>query len=200
VTDFFASEAKFEDVIGTDSTDLDGFIHHGAKDITYHGAADLLIFSRGSTNYFERLHEKYGAHNVDKFARLFVVPGMSHCGGGAGPNAFGNTAFGGAPVPADPQHDIFQALIHWVEFGTPPDEVVATKYVGDNPANGVAFTRPLCVFPKIARYKGVGNPNDAANWVCVAGVTNDVTEDADAVLRDRGDADRDDGDRDHDRD
>ena len=187
VTDFFNSEAKFEDVIGTDSTDLDGFIDRKAKDITYHGAADLLIFSRGTTNYFERLHKKYGAQNVDKFARLFMVPGMSHCGGGAGPNAFGNNAFGGLPVPSDPQHDIFQALIHWVEFGTPPDQIIATKYVNDNPASGIAFTRPLCVFPKIATYKGNGNPNDAANWACVQGVVNDTTEDADEVLPDRGD-------------
>ena len=192
VTDFFTSEAKFQDVIGTDSTNLDGFIDHKAKDITYHGAADLLIFSRGSTNYFERLHKKYGAKNVDKFARLFMVPGMSHCAGGAGPNAFGNNDFFGLPVPSDPQHDVFQALIHWVEFGIPPDQIIATKYVNDNPAQGVAFTRPLCVFPKIAKYKGSGNSNDAANWVCADGVANDTTEDADEVLRDRGDRDRDD--------
>jgi hypothetical protein len=198
VTDFFASEAKFEDVIGTDSTNLDGFIQHGAKDITYHGAADLLIFSRGSTNYFERLHEKYGAQNVDKFARLFMVPGMSHCGGGDGPNSFGNSAFGaGAPVPSDPQHDIFQALIHWVEFGTPPDQIIATKYVNDNPAIGVAFTRPLCVFPKLAQYKGVGNSNESANWVCKEGLVNEATQDADAVLRDRGDGNQDDDSQGH---
>jgi len=194
VTDFFTSEAKFEDVIGTDSIDLDEFIEHKAKDITYHGVADQLIFSRGTTNYFERLHEKYGARNVDKFARLFRVPGMGHCAGGPGPNAFGQ---GGPAVPADPQHNIFLALVNWVEFGIAPDEVIATKYVGDNPASGVAFTRPLCVFPKLAHYSGVGNPNDAANWTCVAGVTNDVTEDADAVLPDRGDGDRDDRHGDH---
>jgi hypothetical protein len=187
VTDFFNSEAKFEDVIGTDSIDLDGFIDHKAKDITYHGAADLLIFSRGTTNYFERLHKKYGADNVDKFARLFMVPGMSHCGGGAGPNAFGNNAFGGPPVPSDPQHDIFQALIYWVEFGISPDHIIATKYVNDNPASGIAFTRPLCVFPKLAKYKGSGNPNDAANWACMQGLENDTTKDADEVLPDRGD-------------
>jgi hypothetical protein len=195
VTDFLASEAKFEDVIGTDSTDLEEFIERKAKNITYHGAADRLIFSRGTTNYFERLHRKYGAHDVDKFARLFMVPGMDHCAGGAGPNAFGN----GLPVLADPQHNIFQALIEWVESGTPPDQIIATKYVNDNPGIGVAFTRPLCVFPKVAQYKGVGNPNDAANWACVDGVVNEATVDADAVLRDRGDGDdHDDHNGDHD--
>ena len=199
--DFFNSELKFEDVIGTDSTDLDGFIHHRAKDITYHGTADLLIFSRGTTNYFQRLQKRYGAQNVDKFARLFMAPGVSHCGGGLGANAFGN---GGPPVSADPQHDIFKALIDWVESGTPPDRIIATKFVSDNPASGVAFTRPLCVFPKLAAYKGTGNSTDAANWACVNGVVNDATRDADAVLRDRGrgttDDDRDDHDDHGDRD
>jgi hypothetical protein len=194
VTDFFNSESKFEDVIGTDSTDLDGFIDHKAKDITYHGVADQLIFSRGTTNYFERLHKKYGAQNVDKFARLFRVPGMGHCGGGPGPNSFGN----GLPIPEDPEHDIFLALVNWVEFGKAPDQVIATKYVNDNPANGIAFTRPLCVFPNIAKYKGSGNPADATNWTCVKEIANDATEDADEVLRDRGDGDRDDHPGDHD--
>jgi hypothetical protein len=194
VTDFFTSEAKFQDVIGTDNTDLHEFIERKGKDITYHGMADQLIFSRGSTNYFERLHKKYGVHNVDKFARLFRVPGMGHCAGGAGPNSFGNFL----PASADPQHDIFQALVQWVEFGIAPDQVIATKYTNDNPASGVAFTRPLCVFPKLATYKGIGNPNDAANWVCADGVVNDATKDADAVLPDRGDRDRDDRPGDHD--
>jgi hypothetical protein len=195
-SDFLNSESKFEDVIGTDSTDLDGFIDHKAKDITYHGTADLLIFSRGTTNYFERLQNKYGAQNVDKFARLFMAPGMSHCGGGPGANAFGNNAFGGSPVPSDSQHDIFKALIDWVESGTPPDRIIATKFVNDNPASGTAFTRPLCVFPKLAAYKGSGDPNDAGNWACVNGVVNDTTRDADAVLPDRGGHDSDDRDRD----
>ena len=190
---FSIPKSKFEEVIGTDSTDLDGFIDHKAKDITYHGVADQLIFSRGTTNYFERLHKKYGAQNVDKFARLFRVPGMGHCGGGAGPNSFGN----GLPIPEDPEHDIFLALVNWVEFGKAPDQVIATKYVNDNPASGIAFTRPLCVFPNIAKYKGSGNPADATNWTCVKEIVSDTTEDADEVLRDRGDGDRDDRPGDH---
>jgi Tannase and feruloyl esterase len=193
--DFFKSESKFEDVIGTDSTDLGGFIEHKAKDITYHGTADQLIFSRGSINYFERLHKRYGAQSADQFARLFMVPGMGHCIGGAGANSFGNV-FAGPPVSSDPQHDIFKALVDWVEFGIAPEQIIATKFINDNPASGVAFTRPLCVFPKVASYKGTGNPTDAENWACVKGVENDTTQDADAVLSDRGNRDSDD--RDHD--
>jgi len=184
VTDFFNSETKFEDVIGTDSTDLDGFIQKGAKDITYHGTADLLIFSHGSINYFERLHKKYGADHVNKFARLFMAPGMSHCAGGGGPNAFGNNAFGGPPVPSDPQHDVFLALVRWVEQGIAPDQIIGTNF---NPDGSTAFTRPLCVFPQLAQYNGHGNSADAANWSCVNGVVNGTTQAADAVLPDRGD-------------
>jgi hypothetical protein len=194
VTDFFNSEAKFEDVIGTDSSDLEDFIEHKSKNITYHGTADQLIFSRGTTNYFERLRKRYGAGKVDKFARLFMAPGMGHCAGGPGANSFGQN---GLPGPSDPQHDIFQALVHWVEFGDAPDKIVATKFVNDNPANGIAFTRPLCVFPNVAKYKGVGNTTDAANWTCEKGLVNDATEDADEVLPDRGDRDRDDRPGDH---
>jgi hypothetical protein len=133
ITDFSSSESKFEGVIGTDDNELDEFIEHKAKNITYHGTADPLIFSRATINYFERLRKRYGAENVDKFSRLFMAPGMGHCGGGLGANAFGNDAFGGLPVPSDQQHDFFQALISWVEFGTPPDRIIATKFVNDNP-------------------------------------------------------------------
>jgi hypothetical protein len=197
VKDFFDSEAKFHEVIGTDSVDLGAFIAHRAKDITYHGTADQLIFSRGTVNYFQRLHQRYGAADVDKFARLFMAPGVGHCALGAGANAFGNNDFFGLPVPADPQHDIFQALINWVEFGVAPDQVIATKYINDNPASGVAFTRPLCVFPKIARYKGAGDPASASSWSCAGGPSNAATAAADAVLSDQADDDRDDRSGDH---
>jgi hypothetical protein len=190
-TDFFNSESKFEDVIGTDSTGLDEFIEHKAKNITYHGTADQLIFPRGTTNYFERLRKKYGAQNVDKFARLFMVPGMGHCAGGPGANSFGNA---GPPPSSDSQHDIFKALVDWVEAGIPPERIIATKFVNDRPTSGIAFTRPLCVFPKLAAYKGTGDPADAGNWACVKGISNDTTEDADAVLPDRGNRDHDDHD------
>jgi len=190
-TDFSNSESKFENVIGTDSIDLEDFIEHKAKNITYHGTADQLIFSRGTTNYFERLQKRYGAQNVDKFARLFMVPGMGHCGGGPGANSFGNAG----PAPSsDPQHDILKALIDWVEFRSPPERIIATKFVNDNPASGVSFTRPLCVFPKLAAYKGTGDAADSGNWACVKGVVNDTTENADAVLPDRGNRDHDDRD------
>lgn len=100
--------------------------------------------------------------------RLFMAPGMSHCGGGPGPNSFGQ---GGPGNPDDPEHDIYRSLEQWVERGIPPERLVATKYKDDrNPALGVKMTRPLCAYLKVAVYKGSGDTNDAANFVC-AGVS-----------------------------
>jgi len=190
VADFFKSERLFDGVIGTDRTDLDRMIRHRTRLIGYHGWEDQLIFPRGSTNYFERLFDRYGKAEVDTFARLFMVPGMQHCQGGPGPNSFGNNPPGSSPVPADAQHDVFIALQRWVEHGVAPEQVVATKYVDDNPKNGIAFTRPLCVFPKIARYSGKDDARDAANWECVLEPTNRTIQEADEVLPELGIRDR----------
>jgi feruloyl esterase len=105
-----------------------------------------------------------GARNAGSFVRLFMVPGMQHCAGGAGPSLFGQ--FGVARV--DSRHNISAALERWVEQGTAPEAIIATKVKnGMNPANGIERTRPLCAYPKVARYKGSGNPEDAANFECV---------------------------------
>jgi tannase/feruloyl esterase len=92
------------------------------------------------------------------------VPGMQHCGDGPGANSFGQLGQG-AP---DSQHIIELALEQWVEKGIAPSAIVGTKYVEDDPAKGVKFTRPLCPYPKVAKFKGTGDPNDAANFACAA--------------------------------
>ncbi len=186
--DFRKSELLFEDVVGTDRTNLDGLIRHRAKLLGYHGWVDSLIPPGGSVNYFERLFERYGQQEVDTFARLFMAPGMDHCLFGPGPNSFGNFL----PVPADPQHDVFLALQQWVEHGVAPEQIIATKYVNDNPASGVAMTRPLCKFPKAAHYTGSGASTDAANWSCVEQPASSAIEQADQVLPDLGAAGSDD--------
>jgi len=101
---------------------------------------------------------------LQSFYRLFMVPGMAHCGGGAGPNAFGNGVNG--PV-LDAWHDLLIALDRWVEQGVAPDQIIATKYVNDQPASGIAFQRPLCPFPQVARYNGSGDPTSASGFTCV---------------------------------
>jgi feruloyl esterase len=155
------------------STDLSQFRAHGGKFLMYHGWADALVAPQDTINYFLRLvsrERERGSEGsaaltqVQQFYRLFMAPGMGHCGGGPGPNVFGGANNPGGA--ADPQHNVLLALQHWVEDGVAPEEVTATKYVNDAPVQGVAMTRPLCVFPNVPRYVGSGDPNDAANFRC----------------------------------
>jgi feruloyl esterase len=87
---------------------------------------------------------------------------------------------------------VFLALQQWVEHGVAPEQIIATKYVNDNPASGVAMTRPLCKFPKAAHYTGSGAGTDAANWSCVEQPASSAIEQADQVLPDLGAAGSDD--------
>jgi feruloyl esterase len=155
-------------------TDLTPFASHGGKLIMFHGFADALISPQMTIDYYLLVQRALQQEDQDQaqaladeqsFFRLFLAPGMGHCSGGPGPNAFGQ--LGGTPVPADAQHDVLRALVRWVKTGEPPSQVVATKYVNDNPANGVLITRPLCPFPKLPQYKGSGDPTDAASFACV---------------------------------
>ena len=141
------------------------FMARGGKLILYHGWSDVAIPPLSTIQYYNRVEAKMGARETDSFVRLFMVPGMQHCGGGPGPNSFGDQG-----AKSDAQHDIYLALEQWVEKGTAPEKIIATKYVSDfNPAQGVKMTRPLCPYPQIAKYKGTGDTNDAANFACVAG-------------------------------
>jgi Tannase and feruloyl esterase len=92
-----------------------------------------------------------------------MVPGMQHCGGGPGPNSFG-----GALAPGgDAEHDMSAALERWVESSVAPAQIIATKYKTANPTSGVERTRPLCPYPQVAKWKGTGSTDDAANFTCV---------------------------------
>jgi feruloyl esterase len=84
----------------------------------------------------------------DNWYRLFMVPGMGHCGNGAGPNQF----------------NYMGAMERWRESGTAPEFIIA-EHVANNK---VDMTRPLCAYPQVATYKGVGSTNDAANFSCKA--------------------------------
>ena len=154
------------------STDLSEFNRRGNKLLMYHGWADPLIPPQSSINYFNALAKIERGQRPDRdevqqvafrpgdagkldatqrYARLFMVPGMYHCSGGPGPNVF----------------DALAPLVQWVEQGVAPEAILATKFVNDTPP-AVQMTRPLCVYPKVAKYKGSGDSNVAANFVCVA--------------------------------
>jgi feruloyl esterase len=155
------------------NTDLSEFNKHGRKMILFHGFADPLIPPQGSINYYNAVVARGGEGDDDgggglkhtqKFFRLFLAPGTWHCGSGPGANVFGG-AFNQGPTDAD--HSAISALARWVETGVAPEEIIATKYVNDNPASGIAFQRPLCPFPKVAKYNGSGNSADASSFTCV---------------------------------
>jgi hypothetical protein len=145
--------------------DLRRFQARGGKLILYHGWNDPAVSPQNSINYYESVIANMGKQQADRFIRLYMVPGMQHCFPGPGPNSFGQT---GHTTAKGTEYVIYDDLEQWVENGTAPDEIVATKYVDDDVAKGVQMTRPLCPYPQVAKYKGAGNTNDSANFVCAA--------------------------------
>jgi feruloyl esterase len=169
--DFHRDIDKVDDrlaaVLNANSTDLGEFREHGGKLLMYHGWADPLIPSQTSINYFNALVANEGhdhgfqqasfggdrnlaLRRTQSYARLFMVPGLYHCVGGPGLNAF----------------DALTPLVGWVENGVAPETILAGKFVNDTPPT-LEMTRPLCVFPKVAKYNGSGSASVAANFTCV---------------------------------
>ena len=154
---------------------LSGFQKRRGKLIEYHGWVDPGFTAEFNVQYYERVLQLMakGVHGnaaetlkeTQDFYRLFVVPGMGHCTGGPGPNAFGGLAQ--PEVPMDSQHDLVSALEQWVEHGVAPSQIIATKYVKDDPKQGIAMQRPVCPYPQEAEYKGRGDTADAGNFACV---------------------------------
>jgi len=129
--------------------DLKPFLKRGGKLIQYHGWADPQIAPATSVEYYQSVLDALGgAKNVESGYRLFMVPGMAHCRGGDGTSNF----------------DMLAALEKWVEKGTAPDQVPASR-IRDGK---VDRTRPLCPYPQVATYQGKGSIDDAANFVCRA--------------------------------
>jgi hypothetical protein len=162
-------------VLNSNGPDLNPFRASGGKMIQYAGWSDSAISPQYDIVYYQSVsHAMGGLAETQEFYRLFMAPGMAHCAGGPGANAFGNIFGLNGPNPSDPSDDVLSALDQWVEQGIAPQQIIATKYVNDNPASGIAFQRPLCAFPQIAEYSGSGDPTNAANWVCVGGVEKET--------------------------
>jgi len=126
--------------------DLSAFNRHGGKLLMTYGWADSILIPMMGVNYYERAV----AINVPRtrvFFRLFMVPGMAHCGGGVGPD----------------RNDAVTAVIDWVESAKAPDSIVASKVTNGQ----VVRTRPLCPYPQVARHTGQGSIDDASNFHCV---------------------------------
>ena len=127
--------------------DLSGFRNRGGKLLMTYGWADTILQPMMGVNYYEKALAANGPDTTN-FFRLFMLPGMAHCGGGIGPD----------------RHDPMTAIIDWVERGKAPDTLLASKVTGGQ----VVRTRPLCVYPQVARHSGTGSIEDAANFRCVA--------------------------------
>ena len=173
------------------SPDIRAFVNRGGKLIHFHGWNDSVVPPDGSIDYlfaltqFELIRhlpkpvadfyiekltpqlvagiaEAFGKR-VQEYHRLFMLPSVSHCGGGTGPDSIG----GGAPEPAaalrDPEHHVVSAMIRWIEKGEAPEKIIATRYTG----GVVVRQRPVCPYPAQAAYKGTGSIDDASNFTCV---------------------------------
>jgi len=146
-------EAMAATLNATDA-DLLAFRQRGGKLILFHGWSDPAISTYSTIHYYERVIASRGAMRGEDFARLFLAPGMQHCQDGPGPNSFGQNGF----ARGDAGSDLESALEKWVEEGVAPEQVIAS--------NG-ARTRPLCAYPAVAKWKGSGSTDDAANFTCV---------------------------------
>jgi feruloyl esterase len=165
--DMTMADEKIGKLGNATSVDYSAAKARGVKIIQYHGWNDQTLQPYYSPQYYDDLaRANGGADQAASFYRLFMIPGMTHCSGGAGASNIGGVGMQPPPV-RDASHDLVTALERWVEQGTAPTQFVATKFT-DNEATTrtVKFTRPLCRYPETSRYKGTGDPNDAASFVC----------------------------------
>ncbi len=132
--------------VDANNPDLSKFRTRGGKLLMTYGWADQVLQPLMGVNYYEQATARNGPHTRD-FFRLFMVPGMTHCAGGLGPDRF----------------DSVTALIDWVEKHKAPDSLRASRVVNDQ----VVRSRPLCPYPQTARYRGEGSIDDASNFQCV---------------------------------
>jgi hypothetical protein len=142
------SVEEFSAVLATDNPDLSAFRDRGGKLILWHGWSDQLIYPEGTIDYYQRVQKQMGGEGASKFARLFLAPGVGHCGGGPGPQPDGQ----------------FDAVVQWVEKGQAPEMLHAVR----REKGAVVRTRPLCPFPLMAKYRGSGSTDDQASFACAA--------------------------------
>lgn len=159
------AEEKTASALNAIDADLKAFKARGGKLILYHGWDDPAIPAINTVNYYQSVIANMGQRDADSFVRLYMVPGMQHCDDGPGPDSFGQV---GKLTFDDPHHSIYAALERWVEKGAAPSTIITSKYATDDEPHPT-MTRPLCAYPEAARYKGSGDTNDAASFVCDAG-------------------------------
>jgi feruloyl esterase len=155
------AKQKVGPILDATNADLRAFRASGGKLLQYHGWGDAAVSPLASVEYYESVK---ALMDTDDFYRLFMVPGMGHCGGVGGAAYFGNVGLGDPVDGRDPERDVFSALERWVERGVAPNHLIGAGTVA--PGANTRLTRPICAYPAVARYKGSGDVNDAANFAC----------------------------------
>ena len=131
----------------TGDSNLKPFFDHGGKLLMYHGWADQQVNPLNSVMYYGEVLKTVGKKATNSI-ELFMVPGMGHCQGGAGTDNF----------------DKMKTMEEWIEQGKKPAQIAASHLTSGK----VDKTRPLCPYPQVAKYKGAGSTDDAANFSCAA--------------------------------
>jgi feruloyl esterase len=133
-------------MLNASNPDLRTFKQRGGKLLMYHGWSDNNFSAPSTIRYYESVRDTVGAGQIGEWLRLFLVPGMAHCGGGEGPNEF----------------DPLAALEQWVENGHAPGTITASHRTDGK----IDRSRPLCTYPQVAKYRGAGSIDEAANFAC----------------------------------
>ncbi|RYO82962.1 hypothetical protein DL766_004961 [Monosporascus sp. MC13-8B] len=178
-TQFSHRDVLFADTIdpgktSADDYDLSTFHKRGGKILHHHGDADYVIPSTSSVYYYKEVSNALTGKNIDldDFYRFFLVPGMDHCYGS--PNApwyvtaAGQSLTGAThSVPGfeDAEHDVILALMRWVEEDVAPEKIIATKFRNETVSAGIQSQRPICAYPRRAKYIS-GDPDKESNWEC----------------------------------
>jgi feruloyl esterase len=157
-TDLAKADAAIGSIINSDSPDLGAFAARGGKLILFQGWADAAITPWGTIKYYQAVQKAMGADQAHRFVRLFMAPGMMHCGGGPGPNSF----------------DAVASVAQWREKNQAPETIVAARYANPMavltgaPAGEPVSRRPLCAYPRVAHWTGKGSSDQAENYTCRA--------------------------------
>jgi hypothetical protein len=154
--DVARTDAELGAIINSNDPDLSAFAARGGKLILFQGWADAAITPLGTIQYYKNIQQKMGTDRAQRFVRLFMAPGMMHCGGGPGPSSF----------------DAVSSVAQWREKNQAPETILAARFGASSaagPTGEPLSTRPLCAYPNVAHWTGTGSPDEAKNYLCRAG-------------------------------